>query len=77
MQTTTSSASSPSGESAAPVTSHFGPGNARAASSVTGVEPSCETHTSRSASGGESTASSACTAQPPVCAAWNEVPQPM
>ena len=65
MQTTTSSASSASGESAAPVTSHFGPENARAASSVSGVPPSCETHTIRSASGGASTASSACIAQPP------------
>ena len=58
------------------MTSHFGPGNARAASSVSGVSPSCETQTIRSASGGASTASSACTAQPPVCAAWNDVPQP-
>ena len=41
----TSSASSASGESAAPVTSHFGPENARAASSVSGVSPSCETQT--------------------------------
>ena len=60
-----------------PVTSHFGPRNARAASSVSSVSPSCETHTSRSASGGASTASSACTAQPPVCAAWNDVPHPV
>jgi hypothetical protein len=30
-----------------------------------------------SARGARSTASSACTAQPPVCAAWNEVPQPV
>ena len=36
----------------------------RAASTVSGVVPSCETHTIRSASGGASTASSACTAQP-------------
>ena len=50
VQTITSSASSASGESAVPVTSHFGPGNARAASSVSGVPPSCETQTIRSAS---------------------------
>src|SRR4051794_25761445 len=30
-----------------------------------------------SARGGLSTASRACTAQPPVCAAWNDVPQPV
>ena len=30
-----------------------------------------------SALGGLITASSACIATPPVCAAWNEVPQPV
>ena len=60
-----------------PVTSQTSPRNARAASSVSAVSPSCETQTRTSASGGSSTASSACTARPPVCAAWNEVPQPV
>ena len=64
--------------SARPVTSHTGPRNARAASSVSGVEPSCETqHEQVGVGGGASTASSACTARPPVCAAWNDVPQPV
>ena len=61
-----------------PVTSHRGPRQARAASSVSGVSPSCETKTSKSASrSGRSTSSSACTASPPVMAAWNDVPQPV
>ena len=77
MQTITSSHSSASGLSAVPVTSHFRPGNASAASIVSRVVPSCETQTSRSAAGGSSIASSACTAYPPVCAAWNDVPQPV
>src|SRR5919202_1144300 len=75
--TTTSSQSSPSGLSALPVTSHRGPRNARAASSESGVSPSWLITTSTSACGGESTASSACTASPAVCAAWNDVPQPV
>ncbi len=73
----TSSQSCAIGPSAFPVTTHFGPGHACAASSVSGVSASCETNTTRSASrSGRSTSSSACTASPPVCAAWNDVPQP-
>ena len=74
--TTTSSQSAAIGLSALPVTSHFGPGNACAASSVSGVSPSWLTSTSRSASGGSSRNSSASTPLPVVWAAWNEVPQP-
>ena len=53
------------------------PATARPASSVIGVTPECDTHTIRSASGGAIAASSACTARPPVWAAWNDVPQPV
>ena len=59
--TTTSSQSAAIGPSGFAVTSHFGPANARAASSVSGVPPSWLTSTSTSASGGASTASSAST----------------
>ena len=42
------------------------------------VFPSWLTQTSTSASRcGRNTSSSACTASPPVCAAWNDVPQPV
>ena len=64
------------GSSRFAVTSHFGPANACAASSVSGVSPSWLTSTSTSASGGCSRNSSASTPLPEVCAAWNEVPQP-
>ena len=77
MQTTTSEQTAASGLSPAPVTSHFGPAKLRAASSVSGVVPSWLASTSTSAAGGASTKSSAWTASPPVCAAWNEVPQPV
>src|SRR5207253_1557442 len=83
IHTVTPSQSSAIGQSPLPVTSQRGPAQARAASSVSGVSPSCETTTSRSASpSGRRTSSSACTASPPdsvtpVPAAWNDVPHPL
>ena len=66
------------GLSGAAVISHVSPGHACAASSVSAVAPSWLTQTSTSASrSGWRTSSSACTASPPVCAAWNDVPQPV
>ena len=60
-----------------PVTSQLVPGERPRRLERESVSPSCETHTIRSASGGARTASSACIAAPPVCAAWNDVPQPV
>ena len=78
VQTTTSSQASASGLSALPVINHDSPGQACTASSVSAVAPSWLTQTSTSASrSGRRTSSSACTASPPVCAAWNDVPQPV
>src|SRR6188472_2023779 len=73
---TTSSQSAAIGPCGFAVTSHFGPANACAASSVSGVSPSWLTSTSTSTSGGASTNSSASIPLPEVCAAWNDVPQP-
>src|SRR5262245_38015538 len=57
---------------------HLGPSKERAASSVRGVVPSWLTRTSSSASArGARTSSRACTAEPPVCAAWKDVPHPV
>ena len=58
--------------------SQLGPLQARTASSVIRVVPSWLIATKRSASrSGRRTRSSACTASPPVWAAWNDVPQPV
>src|SRR5919109_475292 len=65
------------GPSAFPVTSHTGPSKACAASSVSRVPPSWLMQTRRWAPGGAGPASSACSASPPVWAAWYEVPQPV
>ena len=58
------SASSASGDSGLPVTSQIGPRNARAASSVSACRPRARRRRACRPSGGSSTASSACTAQP-------------
>src|SRR5829696_7753011 len=76
VQTITSSARFASSLSDVPVTSTFGPGNARAASTVMGVPPSWLTSTSMSAAGGDRRHSSASIPSPVVWAAWKEVPHP-
>ncbi len=75
--TTTSSHACAIGLSSFAVTTQRWPSNSCTASSVSAVVPSCESATMTSASGWWTTASSACTARPPVWAAWNEVPQPV
>ena len=66
-----------SGSPPSPVTTQRWPSNACTACSVSAVVPSCERDHDVRLGLVRATASSACTASPPVWAAWNEVPQPV